>query len=239
MRFRFVGQLERDPSFRQSRAQSIELYLDDLLQVFLAQRMEHDYLVNPTEELRPEVMPHRVKHAFLHPLVLIALKLAAILQYQMTADVAGHDDDRVLEVHDAALAIGQSPVVQYLQQQVENVVMGLLDFVEQHHRIRPPPNRFAQLPTLFVAYIAGRRADQSSNRVLLLILGHVYSNHRVLVIEQEHRQRSSELRLADAGRPEKDERTDEPIGVFESRARANHRIGHRAHRFILPDYSLV
>ena len=50
------------------------------------------------------------------------------------AQVRGHDQHRVLEVHRAALRVGQPAVVQHLQQHVEHIRMRLLDLVEQHHR---------------------------------------------------------------------------------------------------------
>ena len=78
-------------------------------------------------------MAQCIKHTFLHSLVLVALNLAAILKNQVTPDVAGHDDDRVFEVHHAALTVSQSSVVEYLKQNVEHIVMGLLDFIEQDH----------------------------------------------------------------------------------------------------------
>ena len=40
---------------------------------------------------------------------------------ELRADVAGHDDQRVLEVDRAALAVGQAAVVEHLQQHVEHV----------------------------------------------------------------------------------------------------------------------
>ena len=47
----------------------------------------------------------------------------------LRAQVAGHDDHRVLEVRGAALGVRQAPVVEDLQQEVEDVRVGLLDLV--------------------------------------------------------------------------------------------------------------
>ena len=66
--------------------------------------------------------------------------------------------------------------------------------------------------------------------MLLLILGHIYANHRVLVVEQEHRERASKLGLPNACRSQEDERTDRSIRVLEPRSRANYGIGDRADR---------
>ena len=55
-------------------------------------------------------------------------------------------------------------VFQDLQQQMHHVRMRLFDFVEQDHRIRPPPHRFGKLAALFVADITRRRPDQTAKR---------------------------------------------------------------------------
>ena len=115
-------------------------------------------------------------------------------------DVRGHDQDGVLEVDRAALAVGQAAVVHHLQQRVEDVGVGLLDLVEQHHRVGAAAHRLGQLAALVVADVAGGRADQSRDGVALHVLGHVDADHRVLGVEHELGERARELGLADAGR---------------------------------------
>ena len=46
----------------------------------------------------------------------------------------------------AALAVGEPAVVEHLQQQVEHVRVGLLDLVEQHHRVRVAAHRSVSWP---------------------------------------------------------------------------------------------
>ena len=87
-------------------------------------------------------------------------------------------DQRVAEVDRAALAVGQAAVVEHLQQHVEHVRVRLLDLVEQDHLVGPPPHRLGQRAALLVADIAGRRADQPRDRVLLHVLRHVDADHR-------------------------------------------------------------
>ena len=154
-------------------------------------------------------------------------------------DVRGHDQHGVLERHGAALAVGQAAVVHHLQQRVEHVRVGLLDLVEQHHRVGPAADRLGQLAALLVADVAGGRADQPRDRVLLHVLGHVDPDHRVLGVEHELGQRPRELGLADAGRAEEQERADRPVGVLEAGARAAQRARHRADRLVLADHPLV
>ena len=75
------------------------------------------------------------------------------------ADVGRHDDDRVAEVDRVALGVGDAAVVEHLQQGVEHVRVGLLDLVEEHHRVRAAAHRLGELAALLVADVArvGRR----------------------------------------------------------------------------------
>jgi hypothetical protein len=76
------------------------------------------------------------------------------------ADVRGHDDDRVLEIDRAALAVGEAAVVEDLQERVEDVDVRLLDLVEEDDAIGLAPHRLGELAALVVADVAGRRADE-------------------------------------------------------------------------------
>ena len=124
------------------------------------------------------------------------------------AEVRRHDHDRVGEVDRAALTVGEPAVVHELQQHVEHVGVRLLDLVEQDHRVRAPPHRLGELAALFVADVAGRRADEARHGVLLHVLRHVDAHHRPLVVEQELGERACELGLADSRRTEEEERAD-------------------------------
>ena len=90
------------------------------------------------------------------------------------------------------------PVVQHLQQDVEHVRVRLLDLVEQDHGVGLAAHLLGELPALLVAHVARRRADQPRDRELLHVLGHVDADQRVLVVEQELRQRPGQLGLAHA-----------------------------------------
>ena len=79
------------------------------------------------------------------------------------AHVAGHDQHRVAEVDRAAEAVGQLAVLQHLQQDVEDVRVGLLDLVEQDHRVGLAPHLLGEHAALVVAHVARRRADQAAD----------------------------------------------------------------------------
>ena len=83
--------------------------------------------------------------------------------------------------------------------------MRLLDLIEEDDAVGASADRLGELAAFLIADIARRRSDQSGDRVLLHVLGHIDADHRLLVIEQELRQRARQLRLAHAGRAEEDE----------------------------------
>ena len=190
---------------------------------FRSELVEDDRLVDAVQELGLEVRAQRRRHGLLH----LGLVAAADLDDVLAADVRGHDQDGVAEVDRAALAVGQPPVVEDLEQHVEHVGVRLLDLVEEHHAVGAPAHGFGELAALLVADVARRRADQARDRVLLHVLAHVDAHHRVLVVEQELGERARGLGLADAGRAQEDERADRAVRVLEAGARAAHRRRHR------------
>ena len=155
------------------------------------------------------------------------------------ADVAGHDQHGVAEIHLAALAVGQAAVLENLQQDVEDVRVRLFDFVEQHHGIRTAADCFGELAALFVAHIAWRRADHARDGVLLHVLGHVQANHGAFVVEEKFREGASQFRLADAGGPQENERADGPVGIGESGAIAADGVGDASESVVLADDALA
>ena len=124
--------------------------------------MEDDHVVHPVEELGAEVVLELLLHLVLHPLVGAGrVTLPGEAHPQALRDVPGaqvcrHDDDGVLEVHRPALGIGEPPVLQDLEQGVEDVRVGLLDLVEQDDRERLAPDLLGELAALLVPDVAGR-----------------------------------------------------------------------------------
>ena len=210
-----------------------DLDIDDGANILARQRMEHDDIVDPVDELRPEVLAEDFEHLGFH---LRVIRLAAEFLDTLRTQVGGHHDHGVAKIDGASLAIGQPAIVEHLEQDIEDIRMRLFDFVEQDHRIRPAPDRFGQVTAFFIAHIARWRTDQPGDRVLFHELGHVDAHHGVFGIEQERRERLGQFGFAHAGRPEKQERAIGPVRVRQPGARAPDRIGHRGHGFVLPDH---
>ena len=66
--------------------------------------------------------------------------------------------------------VGQAAVVHDLQENIEQVRMGLLDLVEQENAIRVLIDRIRQEPSLVEADIARRCSDQAADGMGLHVL---------------------------------------------------------------------
>ncbi len=230
---------EFDVPFGEALAQDAELDLDNLLQVLDREAVEDDGFVDAIQELGPEELAQFVHHRELHEVELGAGIGALVLEDALRAEVRGHDDDGVLEVDDPALTVGEAAVIQDLQQDVEDVRMRLFDFVEQQDGVGATPDLLGQLPALLVADVAGRRADEARDVVLLLILGHVDADQGAFVVEEAAGQGAAEFGFADAGGAEEDEAADGTVGVLEAAAGAQDGLGDGGDGVVLTDDALV
>src|SRR5437660_12038329 len=136
------------------------------------------------------------------------------------ANVGGHDNDGILEIHGVAQAVGEMTVLKYLQQDVEHIRMRLLNFVQQYDRVGGTLNSLGELTTLFVAHVSGRRTDQLRDRVLLHKLGHVEANQRLLAAEHELGESAGDSGFCHASGAEEQERADRTVRILEAGARA-------------------
>ncbi len=163
----------------------------------------------------------------------------AELGEKRAAEVRRHDDDRVLEVDRAALAVGQPAVVEELQQDVEHFGMRLFDLVEQDDRVRPPPHGLGELAAFLVADVSRRRTDQPRDGVLLL-----YSDMsmRTIACSSSNRNSASARAISVLPTPVGPRKMNGPIGRFgilQPSARAAHGVGDRLDGFVLADDALV
>src|SRR5437773_2283035 len=229
-----VGEAERDLAPLQPALEHTDLDVHDLGDLVPAERLEHDDLVDPVHELGSEGRAD-LGHHLLRPL----LRGRPRVGEQEPSEVGGHDDHGVAEVHRPALPVGETAVVEQLQQHVERILVRLLDLVQQHDGVRAPAHRLGELSALVVADVSGRRADQSRHGVSLLVLAHVDPDHGPLVVEEELRERSRQLGLPHARRPEEHERADRPARVGQPGPGAADGVRHGLDRLVLIDDPLV
>ena len=228
--------VERDAAILEALAHVGKLKLHDRFDVANRQRIERDDVVDAVQELGPERCTQRLVDGVLFGLLIALLRELAD---KLRADVARHDDDRVLEADHASLAVGQTTVIEHLQKDVEHIRMRFLDLVEQDDAVRPAAHGLGELAAFVVANISRRSTNEALHAELLHVLGHIDANHGLLGIEQVLGKRLCELGLANARRTEEQKRADGLVGIGKTRAVAPDGAGHSVDRLVLAYDALV
>src|SRR5690606_3381897 len=222
---------------------SCELDVHNSANLLLAERPEHDDLVDAVQELRTQALLEQPEDLLSDVLqrrrIDVTVGDLEVLLDELGAHVARHDNDGVAEVGYPPLVVGQAAVVKDLQEDVEDLRMGLLDFIEQDDRIGAPPHGLRELAALFVADVSRRCTNESAHRVPLLILAHIDAHHRRFVVEEEFGQGLREFGLSDARRSDEDEAADRARFFLESGASTANGVRHRAQGFGLADHALL
>src|SRR5579875_448053 len=145
------------------RVNLIDQQPDNLDQVFVGQRGEENDLIQTVQKLWIEGPLHLAHHVILDLLRDAAsgrrrgeTDLAAFVE-ETRAEIRCHDDDGVLKVDRIAETVGELAVFKDLQEDVIDVRVRFLDFIEQDHGIRGPLDALGELATLLIADISGRR----------------------------------------------------------------------------------
>ena len=159
-------------TFEQTIVDLRDIEIDDLAHLRFGELAEHDDVIQTVEELGAELLLELARHLVLHALIarfgVAPHREACIggLRDVTRAEIGRQNDDGVLEVHFAPLAIGQVAVIQHLQQCVEDVGMGLFDLIEQHDGERLAAHLLGELTTLLITDISRRGSEQTRSRVL-------------------------------------------------------------------------
>src|ERR1700690_731454 len=149
--------------------------IENLLQVFRTQRLEHYYLVDAVHELRSKLAARGINRRARDLLVERVVDLhrfwcktqAAIDQavHLGCAEVRGHNDDAARKIHAAIVAERERGFGEDAKQQLPERVRGFLDLVEKQDRELqllgvPLVERFLSQKRmrLAVAQVSGRRA---------------------------------------------------------------------------------
>ena len=81
---------------------------------------------------------------------------AQLLHQKVTAQVGGHQNDRITEVNFTPLAVAHKAPVKYLIKQIQHIPVGLFHFIQQHHTVRTLTYSFRQNTPLTVSHVPGR-----------------------------------------------------------------------------------
>ena len=206
--------------------------------VVLCQWTEHNNFVQPVQEFRTEVRPQILVYSLLRALADSAVRLDAVQQI-LGADVGCHNQDGVLKIHRPALRIRDTAVIQNLQQYVKHIRMRFFNLIKEHDAVRFSADCLCQLSAFIIADISRRSSDQPGDRILLHVLTHINTDHVVLIVEQLFRKCLCQLRFADAGGTQKQERADGPGGILDTRFGTDNGIRNLFHSLVLADNPFV
>mmetsp|Transcript_12142 Transcript_12142/g.20140 ORF Transcript_12142/g.20140 Transcript_12142/m.20140 type:complete len:206 (+) Transcript_12142:95-712(+) len=98
-----------DLTVRQPHFQLASLELDNLAKGWLTKTVENDVLIDTIQEFRFEVIPHSLINSFTHQILVIAQ-----VENILASNVAGKNNDRVSEIDDGALAVGNAAIIEHL-----------------------------------------------------------------------------------------------------------------------------
>ena len=151
-----VGELERDAAIGELGFELKDELLDNAADHVRFQTGETDDGVETVSEFRREqLFDGRLILAF----PLAAAEADGFLGGVGGAGVGGHDQDDVAAVDLLAVRVRDLTVIHHLEQDVEYVRVGLLDFIEQQDRMRMLVDGVRQLTALIIANIARRGAQ--------------------------------------------------------------------------------
>ena len=216
-----------------------ELQPHDLAHHLVGQRVVRDRH-QPPEQRRREHLQQRRTQGLGDGLRLgHQVRVAAQTHDQVAADVAGQQDDGVAEVDVAPFPILHPALVEDLEEEFVHVRVRLLDLVQQHHAVRPPPHRLGQHTAFAIPDITRGRALERGDGVRLLELAHVDGDDVLLAAVERLGQRQRRLGLAHARGAGEQEDADRLVRVVEPGARGLDAPGDHLQRVFLADHPLV
>ncbi len=200
--------------------------LDDLFDRLLVQDIKENDVIDAVEEFRPEIILERSHDLGLCIVIIVLFCIHCTLCKAdlfhlfdiLRTNVRCHDDDSVLEVDAAALRVGETSVVENLEENVENFRMSLFDLVKKDDGIRTMTYHFGEVSSFFMTDVAWRRADELRHGVLLHKLGHIDADKGLVVIEEELGESLGKLGLSHSRRPKENKRADRTVRIGDAGA---------------------
>ena len=241
----FLAHFQEDTAIGKVLLQESHLDVHDRNEVFLREGSEHNLFVHAVQEFRREHALDFFANGGFHAFVIVGLahlgKAHATAMADFTSTgVTRHDDNRILEVDLAAIAIRQNAIVQNLEEQVVNVRMRLFNFIEQHHRIRMLANLFAQLTTtIFKAHISRRSANQAAYAMLFHVFAHVDTHKRIFATEKFLAKHLREFRLTHTRRAQEEEAAHRALVVANACTATADGFHNRIDSLILTNHALL
>ena len=189
-----VAKFEAEVAVSEALAEVVGHDAHNLLEFVSGEWVEDHDVVDTVQEFRTEGLFEVVHDLALHGFV-VHFGLGVFIVYAgeaqalavhdgLRAEVGGHDDDGVFEVHHTALAIGQAAVVQDLQEDVEDIRMGFFDFIQEDDAVWFTAYGFGELTTFIVAHIPRRSPHKAADCEFFHVFTHVDTNHGVFIVKE-------------------------------------------------------
>lgn len=230
-----IGEFKGDAAVGKAIHKARELDFDDLLDLRNAQGSEHHDVIQSVDELGAKVEPEFFDYLGFDFLELLGIEEAVAVV--VASDVGSENDYRVLEVHGSALTIGQASVIQELEEDVENIGVGFLDFVEKDDAVGSSADDFGELTAFFVTDVSRRGTDQAGDGVLFAVFGHVNPHHGAIVVEEKFGEGFGGFSFSDSSGAKEEKTSDWTIGVADSGTVAADRVAENGESLVLSDYS--
>src|SRR4030042_4492498 len=114
--------------------------------MLLSKRLEDDDVIYPVQEFWAKCPFQLVFHSAFQPLLLtlfLARKADGLTLKFLSTQVARHYHYGIFKINRSAMAIGQPAVFQYLEKNVKNVMMRLLNLVKKKQPKRTTAHGFS------------------------------------------------------------------------------------------------
>src|SRR4029077_8611853 len=119
------------------------------------------------------------------------------------ADIGSHNDEGILKVHLAAKADGKLSIIQYLQDDIENVRVGFFNLIKQYYRVWLTAYLLSKLSAFFISHISGRSANKAAEGEFFHILTHIHAYKRIIAVEHIAGKRAGKFGFTNTCRPKK------------------------------------
>ena len=150
------------------------------------------------------------------------------------AQVRCHHHESAAEVGGQAIAAGEAPFPQHLEQQVEEARVGLLEFIEQHHRKRLS----AHCPDEH-AFATAEIAKQAKHGSGIGVFAHVEADHPARIAKHELGQRLGGFGFAHARGADQQKRCDRFSGARQTGFRRRQQPDDHVQCIVLPEQPLA
>ena len=171
-----------------------QLLFHNLLRHFFIHAVEHHNSVQAVAEFRLKDAFHFFQKDF--GADILTLEADAVFSHSACTGIGRHNDDNITEIRFSSLVVGEGGVIHGLQQDIVDIRVGFLDFVQQKDGMGRFTDFLREQSAFLVTHISGGGADELGHGVLFLVFAHVKADEPDA---QLFRKASGNFRFSDTG----------------------------------------